>query len=91
MVALASNDDQLARLKTDLDSAPRINAGIRGDTAVITSDNGVRSFQVIRCSPAVRCRGTMMAVWYASQHSGFLGGAGADCHLDNGTGADRDV
>ncbi|STT82562.1 putative cellulose synthase [Klebsiella pneumoniae] len=30
-----------ARLKTDLES-PRINAGIRGDTAVITSDNGVR-------------------------------------------------
>ncbi|MGE6456239.1 isocitrate/isopropylmalate family dehydrogenase, partial [Klebsiella quasipneumoniae] len=26
--------------------SPRINAGIRGDTAVITSDNGVRSFQV---------------------------------------------
>lgn len=44
VVALASNDDQLARLKTDLES-PRINAGIRGDTAVITSDNGVRSFQ----------------------------------------------
>ncbi len=42
VVALASND-QLARLKTDLES-PRINAGIRGDTAVITSDNGVRSF-----------------------------------------------
>ncbi len=42
VVALASNDDQLARLKTDLDS-PRINAGIRGDTAVITSDNGVRA------------------------------------------------
>lgn len=38
VVALASNDDQLARLKTDLES-PRINAGIRGDTAVITSDN----------------------------------------------------
>ncbi len=44
VVALASNDDQLARLKTDLES-PRINAGIRGDTAVITSDNGVRSFR----------------------------------------------
>lgn len=44
VVALASNDDQLARLKTDLES-PRINAGIRGDTAVITSDNRVRSFR----------------------------------------------
>ncbi|UNB79554.1 hypothetical protein MJK72_27330 [Klebsiella pneumoniae] len=45
VVALASNDDQLARLKADLDS-PRINAGIRSDTAVITAlDNGVRSFR----------------------------------------------
>lgn len=89
VVALASNDDQLARLKTDLES-PRINAGIRGDTAVITSDNGVRSFRVSTPFPSGQMPWYMMAVWYASQHSGF-GGAGADCHLDNGTGADRDV
>ncbi len=71
VVALASNDDQLARLKTDLDS-PRINAGIRGDTAVITSDNGVRSFQVSTPFPSGQMPWYMMAVWYASQHSGFL-------------------
>lgn len=66
-----SNDDQLARLKTDLES-PRINAGIRGDTAVITSDNGVRSFQVSTPFPSGQMPWYMMAVWYASQHSGFL-------------------
>lgn len=71
VVAMASNDDQLARLKTDLDS-PRINAGIRGDTAVITSDNGVRSFQVSTPFPSGQMPWYMMAVWYASQHSGFL-------------------
>ncbi|HCB9077699.1 TPA: cellulose biosynthesis cyclic di-GMP-binding regulatory protein BcsB [Klebsiella pneumoniae] len=71
VVALASNDDQLARLKTDLES-PRINAGIRGDTAVITSDNGVRSFQVSTPFPSGQMPWYMMAVWYASQHSGFL-------------------
>jgi hypothetical protein len=56
-VAMASSDDQLAKLEDDLNS-PRINAGIRGDTAVITSDNGVRSFQVSTPFPAARCRGT---------------------------------
>lgn len=71
VVAMASNDDQLARLKNDLDS-PRINAGIRGDTAVITSDNGVRSFQVSTPFPSGQMPWYMMAVWYASQHSGFL-------------------
>ena len=68
---MASNDDQLARLKTDLES-PRINAGIRGDTAVITSDNGVRSFQVSTPFPSGQMPWYMMAVWYANQHSGLL-------------------
>ncbi len=90
VVALASNDDQLARLKTDLES-PRINAGIRGDTAVITSDNGVRSFRgeyaVPQRSDAVVHDGGLVC----QPALRFPGGAGADCHLDNGTGADRDV
>lgn len=89
VVALASNDDQLARLKTDLES-PRINAGIRGDTAVITSDNGVRSFgeyAVPQRSDAVVHDGGLVC----QPALRFPGGAGADCHLDNGTGADRDV
>ena len=71
VVAMASNDDQLARLKSDLDS-PRINAGIRGDTAVITSDNGVRSFQVSTPFPGGQMPWYMMAIWYANQHSGLL-------------------
>ena len=71
VVAMASNDDQLARLKGDLDS-PRINAGIRGDTAVITNENGVRSFQVSTPFPSGQMPWYMMAVWYASQHSGLL-------------------
>ena len=68
---MASNDDQLTKLKSDLDS-PRINAGIRGDTAVITSDNGVRSFQVSTPYPGGQMPWYMMAVWYANQHSGLL-------------------
>ena len=68
---MASSDDQLAKLEDDLNS-PRINAGIRGDTAVITSDNGVRSFQVSTPFPSGQMPWYMMAVWYANQHSGLL-------------------
>ena len=71
VVAMASSDDQLAKLEDDLNS-PRINAGIRGDTAVITSDNGVRSFQVSTPFPSGQMPWYMMAVWYANQHSGLL-------------------
>ncbi|MEN0613681.1 cellulose biosynthesis cyclic di-GMP-binding regulatory protein BcsB [Klebsiella indica] len=71
VVAMASNDDQLAKLENDLNSA-RINAGIRGDTAVITSENGVRSFQVSTPFPSGQMPWYMMAVWYANQHSGLL-------------------
>lgn len=39
---------------------------------VITSDNGVRSFQVSTPFPSGQMPWYMMAVWYASQHSGFL-------------------
>ena len=72
---MASSDDQLAKLEDDLNS-PRINAGIRGDTAVITSDNGVRSFQVSTRFPSGQMPWYMMAVWYANQHSGLLAGVG---------------
>lgn len=89
VVAMASSDDQLAKLEDDLNS-PRINAGIRGDTAVITSDNGVRSFSQyavpqrpdavvhdggVVCQPALRP----------------AGGAGVNRHVHSGSGADRDV
>ncbi|MCS2163917.1 cellulose biosynthesis cyclic di-GMP-binding regulatory protein BcsB [Scandinavium sp. H11S7] len=71
VVALGSNDDQLARLYDDLNS-PRINAGIRGDTSIITNENGVRSFRVSTQFPSGQMPWYMMVVWYANQHSGLL-------------------
>ena len=70
VVALGSNDEQLGRLNGDLSSA-RINASIRGDTAIITNDN-VRSFQVAPQFPSGQMPWYQMIIWYANQHSGFL-------------------
>lgn len=39
---------------------------------MITSDNGVRSFQVSTPFPSYQMPWYMMAVWYANQHSGLL-------------------
>ncbi|MGU3525406.1 cellulose biosynthesis cyclic di-GMP-binding regulatory protein BcsB [Enterobacteriaceae bacterium C23F] len=71
VAAFGSNDDQLARLYDDLNS-PRINAGIRGDTSIITNENGVRSFRVSTQFPSGQMPWYMMAIWYANQHSGLL-------------------
>ncbi|HDR2864831.1 TPA: cellulose biosynthesis cyclic di-GMP-binding regulatory protein BcsB [Enterobacter asburiae] len=71
VMALGSNDDQLARLHEDLTSA-RINAGIRGDAAIITNENGVRSFRVGSQFPSGQMPMQMMIVWYANQHSALL-------------------
>lgn len=71
VVAIGSSDDQLARLYGDLNSS-RINAGIRGDTAIITNENAVRSFQVSSQFPSGQMPWYMMAIWYANQHSGLL-------------------
>jgi hypothetical protein len=57
---------------------------------VITSDNGVRSFQVSTPFPSGQMPWYMMAVWYANQHSGLLA-AGTDCDNDNRPGAYRHV
>ena len=70
VVALGSNDEQLGHLNGDLSSA-RINASIRGDTAIITNDN-VRSFQVAPQFPSGQMPWYQMIIWYANQHSGFL-------------------
>lgn len=70
-MALGSNDEQLARLHNDLTSA-RINAGIRGDAAIITNENGVRSFRVGSQFPSGEMPTQMMIVWYANQHSALL-------------------
>lgn len=71
VMALGSNDDQLSRLHDDLTSA-RINAGIRGDAAIITNENGVRSFRVGSQFPSGEMPTQMMIVWYANQHSALL-------------------
>lgn len=70
VVALGSSDEQLGHLNGDLSSA-RINASIRGDTAIITNDN-VRSFQVAPQFPSGQMPWYQMVIWYANQHSGFL-------------------
>ena len=71
VMALGSNDEQLSRLHDDLTSA-RTNAGIRGDAATITNENGVRSFRVGSQFPSGEMPVQMMIVWYANQHSALL-------------------
>ncbi|WP_345829460.1 cellulose biosynthesis cyclic di-GMP-binding regulatory protein BcsB [Erwinia sp. HDF1-3R] len=71
VMTIATNDSQLARLHEDL-TLPRINAGIRGDTAIITDENGIRSFRVGAQFPSGQMPWYMMVVWYASQHAVVL-------------------
>lgn len=71
VLALGSSDEQLSHLHSDLASA-RINAGIRGDAAIITNENGVRSFRVGEQFPSGQMPPQMMVVWYANQHSALL-------------------
>ncbi|MGY5954876.1 cellulose biosynthesis cyclic di-GMP-binding regulatory protein BcsB [Kosakonia sp. BK9b] len=71
VLALGSNDEQLSRLHDDLSSA-RINAGIRGDAAIITNENGVRSFRVGEQFPSGEMPAQMRVIWYANQHSALL-------------------
>lgn len=68
VMTVATSDQQLMRLHEDLNSA-RINAGIRGDTAIITDENGIRSFRVGPQFPSGEMPWYMMVVWYANQHS----------------------
>ena len=68
VMTVATSDDQLMRLHDDLNSS-RINAGIRGDTAIITNENGIRSFRVGPQFPSGEMPWYMMVVWYANQHS----------------------
>ncbi|MEJ4046574.1 cellulose biosynthesis cyclic di-GMP-binding regulatory protein BcsB [Erwinia sp. SLM-02] len=68
VMTIATDDDQLARLSNDL-TLQRINAGIRGDTAIITDETGVRSFRVGAQFPSGQMPWYMMVVWYANQHS----------------------
>ncbi|SLM61228.1 MULTISPECIES: cellulose biosynthesis cyclic di-GMP-binding regulatory protein BcsB [Dickeya] len=71
VVATGSSDEQLSHLYSDLNS-PGINAAIRGDTAIITNENGVRSFRVGPQFPVGEMPWYMMIIWYANQHSVLL-------------------
>ncbi|WP_312454838.1 cellulose biosynthesis cyclic di-GMP-binding regulatory protein BcsB [Pseudescherichia sp.] len=71
VTAIGSSDDQLSRLHSDL-ASPKINAGIRGDAAIITNENGVRSFRVGAQYPRGEMPMHLMVIWYANQHSGLL-------------------
>lgn len=71
VTAIGSSDDQLSRLHSDLTSL-KINAGIRGDAAIITNENGVRSFRVGSQYPRGEMPMHLMVIWYANQHSGLL-------------------
>ncbi|QKJ85125.1 cellulose synthase operon protein B [Paramixta manurensis] len=71
VMATASSDQQLLRLHHDLASSA-INAGIRGDTAIITDETGIRSFRVGPQFPSGQMPWYMMIVWYASQHTVLL-------------------
>jgi hypothetical protein len=71
VVVTGTDDAQLAHINTDL-QVPAINAGVRGDIAVINSENGVRSFTVGPQYPRGEMPWYMMIIWYASQHIIFL-------------------
>lgn len=71
VLAIGSNNDQLAHLHSDLSSA-KINASVRGDAAIITDENGVRSFRVGPQFPSGELPWYMLIVWYANQHSALL-------------------
>lgn len=71
VVALASTDQQLTKLDSDL-KTPAINAAIRGDATVITDENGVTSFTVAPQFPSGQLPWYKMAIWYANQHSALF-------------------
>lgn len=71
VLATGTNDEQLLHLHRDLSSA-KINAAIRGDAAIITDENGVRSFRVSPQFPSGQMPWYMMVVWYANQHAAML-------------------
>lgn len=71
VMAVATDDEQLNKLHHDL-TLQRINAGIRGDTAIITDENGIRSFRVGEQFPSGQMPWYMMVVWYANQHAVVL-------------------
>ncbi|TQI79697.1 cellulose synthase subunit [Serratia fonticola] len=85
VVASASSDDGLNKIYSDLKSA-KINAGVRGDLAVITDQNGVRSFQVGAQFPSGELPWYLIFVWYASKHVVLLSLTGLGISMVLGLG-----
>ena len=71
VLATGTDSSQLDHLNADL-RLPAINAGIRGDIAVINNENGVKSFIVGPQFPRGEMPWYMMIIWYANQHIIFL-------------------
>jgi hypothetical protein len=68
VVAAASDNAQLTHLYSDLRSNA-VNAAIRGDTAIISGADTVRSFRVAPQFPSGQLPWYQVIVWYASQYS----------------------
>lgn len=73
VLASASHNSELAKIGTDLQSHT-INAAIRGDTSIITSDNDVVSYTVSNSFPSGELPWYQVIMWYANQHSIMLVG-----------------
>ena len=67
VVATGTDDQQLLKIHSDL-KLPQINANVRGDLAIITDENGIRSFSVGQQFPTGQMPWYMMVLWYASTH-----------------------
>lgn len=67
VLATGTDDQQLLKIHNDLKS-PKINANVRGDLAIITDENGIRSFSVGQQFPTGQMPWYMMVLWYASKH-----------------------
>ncbi|HAT6803322.1 TPA: cellulose biosynthesis cyclic di-GMP-binding regulatory protein BcsB [Citrobacter freundii] len=86
--AVATDDEQLSKISHDL-TDKTINAGIRGDLAIITDESGVRSFRVGPQFPSGQMPWYLMFAWYAGQHVVILallmvaaaGGTGSALYL----------
>lgn len=72
IIATATQDEQLALLPADLRN-PTINAGIRGDIAIIDKTDGVHSWTVGPHYVSGQMPWYLQIIWYANQHIVVLG------------------
>ncbi|WP_052439963.1 cellulose biosynthesis cyclic di-GMP-binding regulatory protein BcsB [Hafnia alvei] len=72
VIATATQDEQLALLPADLRN-PTINAGIRGDIAIIDKTDGVHSWTVGPHYVSGQMPWYLQIIWYANQHIVVLG------------------